>query len=185
MLTPTATLLNRLDAQRNMVLALARPLEEAALRARPHPDGWSILDILEHLVVAESVILRGLPPWQELVPQPRTPGQRLKFLLVWLVLAGRIPVKVPSRRMLPTGQLGLEQIIGQWDAHQSWLRIFLSEAGADADRLALFSHPVAGPITLRQALRLDLLHLQTHQRQIARQLRGSPPSREPLTEDHP
>lgn len=181
----TETLLDRLDDQRKSVLDLVRPLDEATLRARPQPDGWSILEILEHLVVAEAVILRGLPPWQELVPQRPSLGQRLKFALVWLVLACRIPVRVPTRRMLPTGKPGLEAILREWDGHQTWLRAFLSEMGVRGDRQALFSHPVAGPITLHQALRLDHLHLQTHRRQIEQRLRASPKSDGPLAEDHP
>ncbi len=167
----TATLLDRLDAQWQALLEQVQPLGETALRTQPRSEAWSILDILEHVVVSEAVILKGLPPWDTLTAQRRTLAHRAKLLLVRLVLALGIPVKVPSRRMLPSGQLGLDQITEQRRGHQEWLRAFLAEAGEGADHRACFSHPVAGPISLREALRLDLMHMQTHGKQIRARLR--------------
>jgi hypothetical protein len=83
-------LIQALDNQREALLDELEALDLAALRARPRPGAWSILEIVEHVVVAE------------------------------------------------------EEALDQ----------------------AFFTHPVAGPITLAQALRMDLLHLQIHSRQI-------------------
>lgn len=168
-------LIQSLDQQRLELLGEVESLSAEALQARPRPEAWSILEILEHVVVAESVILRGLPPRQALVDQPRRLGHRIKHLLVTLVLRFRIPVKVPSRRMLPTGHASLAELRVAWDAHLAWLRAFASEDATAARQWACFTHPVAGPITLRQALRMDLLHVGIHRRQIAR-LRAQSPS---------
>jgi len=166
--TPLHGLIQALDDQRLSLLGDLDALSEEALKTRPRPEAWSILEILEHLVVAEAVILRGLPPRAGLVAQPRNLGHRLKYLLVSLVLRFRIPVKVPSRRMLPMGQASLADLRTAWDAHLAWLRALVAEDETAALGSAFFTHPVAGPITLRQALRMDLLHLDIHRRQIAR-----------------
>jgi uncharacterized damage-inducible protein DinB len=160
-------LIRSLDDQRRALLESLDSLSGEELRTRPHPGAWSILEILEHLVVSEAAILQGLPPRAELVDRPRNLSNRIKLLVVMAVLRWRIPVKVPSRRMLPTGQRSLDELRTQWDEHLTWLGAFVAEAG-DAASGACFSHPVAGPVTLIQALRMDLLHLRTHQRQIAR-----------------
>jgi len=161
-------LIHSLDEHRQALLGDLEGLSPEVLQARPRPEAWSILEIFEHLVVAESVILHGLPPYPELEAKPRTLAHRIKFLLVSLVLRWRIPVKVPTRRMLPTGQRSLGELRVTWDGHLAWLRGLVSAHGEAARTWACFTHPVAGPITLAQALRLDLLHLQIHHRQITR-----------------
>lgn len=163
-----------LEDQREGILNRVRSLASVTLRTRPQPEVWSILEILEHVVVSEAVILQGLPPWRDLQARPRTLAHRVKLLLVKAVLGLGIPVKVPSRRMLPSGTKDLDQISTQWRNQHAWLRTFLAEAGPLAAHQPLFRHPVAGPITLHQALGLDLRHLHTHRRQIEVRLRELP-----------
>ena len=161
-------LIQALDHQRGVLLEGLEAVDVAGLHARPRPGAWSILEIVEHVVVAEAVILMGLPSRAELVARPRHLGHHLKFLAVLLILKLRVPVRVPSRRMLPTGQRSLAELRATWDGHVRWLRAFAEEAEEEALGQAFFIHPVAGPITLAQALRMDLLHLQTHGQQIAK-----------------
>ena len=161
-------LIQALDNQRGALLDGLEALDIPVLQAKPRPGAWSILEIVEHVVVAESVILLGLPAWENLVARPRSLEHRLKFLVVLLVLKLRIPVRVPSRRMLPTGQRSLAELRDSWDGHVRWLRAFAEASDEGALGQAFFTHPVAGPITLAQALRMDLLHLRTHCRQIAK-----------------
>lgn len=170
MSTPLLNLIQSLDGQRLALLGELEALSVDMLKTRPRPDAWSILEILEHVVVAESVILRGLPPRAGLVAQPRNLGHRVKYGLVTLILRFRIPVKVPSRRMLPTGQASLADLRTAWDGHLAWLRALVAEDEEAARRSAFFTHPVAGPVTLVQALRMDLLHVGIHRRQIAKLL---------------
>jgi hypothetical protein len=161
-------LIQALDDQRRVLLDGVQALDVEVLQAKPRPGVWSILEIAEHLVVAESVILLGLPSRAELMARPRRLEHRLKYLAVLLILKGRIPVQVPSRRMLPTGKRSLAELRDTWDGHLRWLRAFAEASDEAALGQAFFTHPVAGPITLAQALRMDLLHLQTHARQIAK-----------------
>jgi nitrogen-specific signal transduction histidine kinase len=47
-------------------------LAPEALAAKPRPDQWSILEIVEHLVLAERFVLAGMPPVAELVERRRS-----------------------------------------------------------------------------------------------------------------
>ena len=166
--TPAHHPIQSLDDRRLALLQSLEGLAAEELQARLRPGAWSVLEILEHVVVAERVILQGLPDQTDLVDRPRSLRHRIKYPLVWLVLRLAIPVKVPSKRMLPAGQRTLADLREEWDQHLRWLRAFEAEQSADAQRRALFVHPVAGPISLLQALRMDLLHLRIHSRQIAK-----------------
>ena len=160
-------LLGEFERERRRFLAGLEGVDDATLRRQPRPEVWSMLDIVEHVVAAEAAILQGLPPLDGLVPRARSLSHRLKFQAVRLVLTWRIPVRVPSRRMLPTGDRTLADLREQWDGHARWLRAFVETQGAARAQEAFFLHPVCGPLTLEQALRLDLLHLRTHRRQLA------------------
>ena len=166
MAAPLQALIDALDRERLALLDRVDALGDGAISARPQPDAWSILEIVEHLVVAEAVILQGLPPAAELTDRSRTLKQRILFQVVMVILRFGIPVKVPTRRMVPTGRVPLTELRERWDGHLHWLRTYAGGLEAGGEHRAVFQHPVAGPITLAQALRMACLHLGVHRRQI-------------------
>ena len=166
-------LINTLEEQRCALLAKLEDLRPGILNAKPAADKWSILEILEHVVLAEQVILQGLPSWEALVERRRRLKHRALFQLVMVILRFAIPVRVPSRRMNPGGRTSLAELRRDWEAHGRWLRAYEDEFDPDGRRKAVFLHPVAGPITLVQALRMNLLHLRVHGRQIERLQRAA------------
>jgi len=167
--------LERIDAVRHGLLADLVARNQAQLMQSPGGDRWSVLQIVEHMILAEQAILLGLPPLTALEERPRTLRNRLLYGVVVAVLRFRIRVKVPSRRMVPTGQLSLESLKPLWEANHQWLRGYTASLSPGGEQAAVFRHPVAGPISLAQALRLDELHLDIHVRQIRTLL--SPASR--------
>ena len=54
------------------------------------------------------------------------------------------------------------------DENQAWMRAYVAGLGPEGFRRAVFEHPVAGPLTVEQAVRMDQVHLETHVRQIRR-----------------
>jgi len=156
------------DDQRLALLDELAALPPAALKAKARPDKWSILEIVEHLVLAERFVLAGMPPAAELVARRRSLKNRCIYPIVIFVLRFKIPVKVPAKRMLPTGQASLAEVRSAWDGNLRWLRAYVAGLPPGGGRSAVFLHPVAGPITLTQALRMDRLHFATHLRQIRR-----------------
>lgn len=138
------------------------------LDANPRPNRWSLLQVLQHLVLAERTVLMGLPDPSQL--RHRAPGlrDRLGYLLVIGVLKWHIPVPVPVRGMLPEADLGLDALRRRWDENMEWLREYIGGLTPDTAEWAVFRHPVTGPLTPYQALRLAQLHLAAHLRQVKR-----------------
>ena len=152
--------------------------DPSVLRLRPGGSKWSVLEIVEHLVLAERDVLQGLPESGRLIQHPPGLKSRIRYWVVLLVLRLRVPVKVPSPLMSPKAQGTLEDWRIQWDRNQEWLRSYLSSlTGHDIHR-AVFAHPVAGPLDVVQTVRMLEAHFATHERQIhalKRQLIGSAP----------
>ena len=165
------TLVERLEvfnATRHALLDEMGALEPVVLTAKPLAGKWSILEIIEHLVLAERVVFKGMPDPSRLEAGERGLGNHARYLLVTFVLKAGLPVRAPSRRMLPQGGRSLDELRRLWDENQDWLRLVVDEAGPEGVRRAVFHHPVAGPLTVEQAVRMLQVHFDGHVSQIHR-----------------
>jgi hypothetical protein len=158
--------LQAFDERRNALLDEMEAVEPGKLVARPLPGKWSMLEIVEHLVLAERVVFQGLPePSQLKIREPRL-KDRVRYLIVMLVLRTGIPVGVVSPAMLPQGGRDLAELRRLWDENQAWLRAYVDSLGARGIHRPALKHPVAGPISVRQAAVMSRVHLDRHIRQI-------------------
>ncbi len=157
-----------LNDRRNALLDELESLSPEDLARRPGPGKWSILEIVEHLVISEELVLLGLPPVESLVARRRRFKHRFAYLVVFFVLRFGVRVKTPSPQMNPQGGGSLPELRRRWDENFDRLRAYVPALGRERLGHAVFRHPAAGPITFSQALILDRLHLRTHTRQIRR-----------------
>ena len=143
-------------------------LDAETLTAKPQPDLWSILEIVEHLVIAEKEVLTNLPDPSQLVEQKRNLNHRLTYPIVMFILKYHVPVSVPSSTMLPRGQTPLTVLQADWEGTQKWLKTLIETLKPQDFDKPVFAHPVAGGLTVTQAVLMGQLHLRTHARQIRR-----------------
>lgn len=158
--------IDRLDIDRGALLDELALLSDDTLSTKPIDDRWSILEIVEHMVLAERQVLGGLSDSVESSEKSRSLRSRLIYPAVMFVLWRRIPVKVPSRRMLPKGESSLQELRREWDRNLEWLRAHVEAMRLGDHRRAYFSHPVVGPIDTAQAVKMARLHFDTHRSQI-------------------
>lgn len=149
--------------------ALARE-DPGLLSYRPGDGGWSVLEIVEHLILAEREVLR--PLWEPSLLRDREPSFRSRagYHVVMFVLRFGVPVKVPAASMNPSGGSGLDALRARWEDNHRVLRGFLDTLGPGEGRRALFRHPVSGPLTVAQALAMLDVHFRRHRGQIHRTL---------------
>ena len=140
------------------------------LYRKPDPQRWSLVQVLQHLVLAEREVLQHLPDLADLVPRKQYPYHFISYAVVLLVLKWGIPVPVPSSAMVSDGNTTLTRIRAQWDRNFEWLTAYVNGLSIETARQAVFIHPVCGPLTISQALYMDRLHLSVHTRQINRML---------------
>lgn len=163
------TTLRRFGQARDRLLDRVAQADESSLRRRPAPDKWCALEIVEHLILAERHVFRFPEPSALLLGKPR-PRRPIRLALVWAVLKFGIPVRAPSRAMLPSGAVDLPELRARWDSQFEWLSRLPDHLTArDLDR-PLFWHPVAGAISASQALALNDVHLEHHLPQLRRLL---------------
>ena len=156
----------RYRRDRLALLAEVAALPDEIQKRRSAPGQWNILEIMEHLVVAERFVFQGMPPPDQLRESPTAEGATLRRMLVLAVLGLRIPVKTPSEAMVPTGTLGLDALRIMWTENADWLHTCAEHLGPAGVRKPFFSHPVTGPLNLPQALALGRVHFEGHRKQI-------------------
>ncbi len=139
-----------------------------SLFRRPGPGMWSTVQVLEHVVRAERSVLAGLfdPPGR--TGPRRTLKDRLFYGVVIAVLRLNVRVPVVSRDMEPTGDVLPESLVAEWADRLARVEAHLGETAPAELRRAVCRHPVAGPLDLGRALRLDELHIRAHQRELRR-----------------
>ena len=163
--------LQRFDRTRQHLMEEMSTLDAARLNATPMPGKWSTLQIVEHLVVAERAVFLDLPNPSDLVARTRGLGHHLRYALVMSVLRLGVPVRVPSPTMVPRGSHELCALGCMWDENQLWLRTVAERLGSEVVRAAVLVHPIAGPLTVAQGVRMGQVHVDGHIRQIRQRLR--------------
>jgi len=135
---------------------------------------WSTLQVLEHVVLAERSVLAGLFDPADRVGCRRTLKHRLLYAVVILVLRSNVRVPVVARDMEPAGDFPPDRLVAEWGERLGRVEAYVREATPAELQRAVCHHPVAGPLDLGRALRVDALHIRAHQREVRRNAGLSP-----------
>ncbi|NJL28114.1 MAG: DinB family protein [Thermoanaerobaculia bacterium] len=154
------------DRERIALLDELASLDPARLTARSIPGKWSILEIVEHLVLGEELVYGGLPDPGQLRQHRRRLKNRFFYLLVMVLLRFGVRLKAPSKALLPRGEGSFEQYRQRWDRNQKWLSTYAGSLSPEELRRAVFIHPATGPIDVVQVVDMTAAHFHTHLRQI-------------------
>ena len=136
-------------------------LEPERLNHKPGPDRWSILEDFQHMVLAEQ--RTSLKAGSVSDSEERKPGM---FEIVVQVLDHDTVVDVPDPGMIPDGNATLEGLITAWDKSRIGLFKFLESCGPEDLERPVSHHPVTGPITVVECLRLIDSYFNHHRRRI-------------------
>ena len=150
-----------LEKARLALIQKVRGLEPERLKHKPGPDRWSILEDFQHMVLAEQ--RTSLKAGSVLDSEERKPGM---FEMVLQVLDHDTMVDVPDPGMIPDGNATLENLIAAWDKSRIDLFRFLKSCAPEDLERPVSRHPVTGPITVVECLRLIDSHFHHHRRSI-------------------
>jgi hypothetical protein len=162
-----AQLSDRLDQSRARVLALVEGTDEDQRSSQPAEGKWSLLQVVEHLVLAEEGTLKVFeqgPP-----PEPKVKVRSVLALRAIEGLFGlRLRLPVPSKSLTPTTPESLEPLRVRWVAAGKGIAQYVGALEPDDLRKPRFRHPVAGWLTAAQGIDFLERHIRHHERQIHR-----------------
>jgi hypothetical protein len=153
-----------LEAKRHFVFTLLYGLSADQTTFEVGPGRWSILTVLEHVVIAEEMVLADI----QRAPPGTAPKSPEAFHMVIKVLEKDIPAEVPVPELEPTGGVPLDDLIMRWENARSGLRRIFDRIPPETLTVPICRHPVAGPMDARETLEFLAVHLDHHLRQIRR-----------------
>lgn len=160
----------RLGLQRE-ISSLSNP----QLTFKPSADVWSIQQIVEHLVLSDETlgqvpdvgVVRNEAPMFRILPRA------VRRALVLAAFSRDAALPLPSPDVEPTGIVPLKDLWERWAVSRAKMWSALETLGENEMR---YSHPVLGPLTAGQMLKLAQVHTAYHARQIKklREVMGFP-----------
>ena len=168
--------LSRLNAGLERLLQTMEQHSERELSRSPVPGAWTPLQTLHHLYLAERASLDYLLyKRREQTDVPRSNiAARLRGQLVRASLLSPLKFKAPattdSQRVESAKDLTVETLAYDFRELRRQLGVFFHDLPTGWARGAVYKHPVAGRLTLRDMLGFFIVHQRRHAQQITRAL---------------
>ena len=155
-----------LENRRKKILNQLETLPQDRLSVKPGFDKWSIVEVVQHLVLVEQEMVKQavknpVPP-----DSGRAPRSREALEMVLEILERDVRVDVPAVRMEPDGQITIDVLRTRWEESQAQLRRYFQRLQEENVETLVFSHPVAGSLNALDMLDLANVHADYHIRQI-------------------
>lgn len=142
------------------------------LQKKPHEKAWSVIQILNHLMVSESSSLNYVRKKFLGVESVGQVGlvQRGKMKVLDLAFNGVRKFKAPVYVSNPSNAENLKELEEKWAEVRSELTYFLEDYPEDYIEKLVYRHPIAGRVSLYQMLDFFIMHMRHHKKQIERTL---------------
>ncbi len=171
----TEEYLNRLDASLQRLETQLHAYSSEELNRRPMPDQWSVMQVVNHLMMAETGSLNYLRKKLSTPSPMKKAGISAAFRTWFLNLSLSITfIKYKAPASVSEDKLPVvsdrDTVLQQWKTTRQELRSFLNTLPADLFDKEAYRHPRAGRMTMQQMLSFLETHFNRHLNQINRAL---------------
>jgi hypothetical protein len=160
---------------RERIAALVRPLDPAAINEHPEPNGWSIGQVCEHLIVADE---RYEQPFADLLrrsrPDAGAAAREWKPSFIGGLIAGSLlkPRKLKHPKAFAPGPTPRNGVVDALLAHETkFVRVMDDAAAYDWRALRIGSPALpswAPKMNVGDGFRIHVVHLTRHSHQVER-----------------
>ncbi|MFO7707333.1 MAG: DinB family protein [Desulfobacterales bacterium] len=168
MIVELKQLYEALEMKRQNLFDLIYMLSADQTTFRIGPSGWSIQMHLEHVIIAEELIVADIRRLEAEEGSNLPPKSPESFQLVMQALERDAPVGVPLPELEPTDRASLEELIIRWEKARTGLKRIADSVSEIRLKTPLSRHPVAGSLDARETLEFIGAHLDHHRRNIQR-----------------
>jgi len=140
------------------------------LSFKPNSRKWSLLQVIEHLMLAETGSLNYVN--KKLLDPSTLEAYSFKaaFRFKLLQLIFKSPIKIRNRptSVTPTLEPDIKDVKLRWDIARKALRKFIDAYDDNTLKKLVYKHPFAGRINALQMILFFKLHIKHHKKQIER-----------------
>lgn len=140
------------------------------LSFKPSANKWSLVQVIEHLMLAETSSLNYV---NKKILDPTTLLDKTftsKFRALLLKIFFALPIKVKRRPKVvsPTDSPDYQNVLLRWNIARNALRQFIDEQSEEILGKLIYKHPFAGRLNAYQMLCFFEDHIKHHQKQMNR-----------------
>jgi uncharacterized damage-inducible protein DinB len=147
------------------------------LQIKPTEEAWSVVQVLNHLIMSENGTVRYLNKKILGIEDVRdvTIFTSIRMLVFKRVFSGTRKFKAPKVISNPGNGESLDELRQKWNETRDGIKRFLEEYPEQHMKKAIFRHPFAGRISIEQTLDFFIFHIKHHKHQINRILKNKKP----------
>lgn len=162
--------LKTLDHKLTALLEELKVYSEDQLNRKPADNGWSVLQVMHHLMRSESLANQYVQKKLSFQPELKKVGVQTVFRQAALnfYLGSPFKFKAPeliSGENLPD-QASFWETAKQWKSQRMELQSFLASLPPEMFNKAIYKHPFAGRLSLLGMLKFFDRHFNRHCKQI-------------------
>ena len=164
----------KIDRNLHQLLEELSQYDNETLNRKPANGGWSALQVMHHLLLAEEASLKYLRKKLSFDPKLQRAGLGSYMRSSLLNLYFNLPFKfkapeIVSEAVMPETS-DFKEVAERWRSSRAALRQFMEGLPKDVFQKSVYRHPFAGRLSLGGMLRFFDGHFQRHQKQIWRTL---------------
>ena len=152
------------------MLGLVEAYSPAQRAFRPAPQSWSMLDVINHLVLSEYGSYRFIAVQRDPARMPATLLWHHPLRKILMIVSLRVPVKFrkPAKIPEPQTEKDLQQLRHEWQEIQCKMQAFAEAQDEAFFTVPVLIHPFFGYLSLASTLRFFIEHIHHHCKQITR-----------------
>ncbi len=171
MIVPVEKQFKSIEEQRKNLLDEIAKLSHTQQNFKPSSESWSILQVVNHLLYAETNVVKYMLKKMQGIATVEKAGVQAKLRSVMLntFLKSPLKFKAPKAAMPVQEEVYIyENLRKQWNETRAEFAKILDQLNpADAKKL-LFKHPLSGKFNIYQTMSFMQEHIAHHIRQIER-----------------
>ena len=166
----TLSVFNRIETHKSDILFLYDNLSSQQLHFKPAPGEWNLLQVLRHMVTAEKqslIYIKRKLARQEAIPKTGL-GSALRHLILRIALLLPLKYKAPKIADVAEDYPDYKTMKQEWNEVRTGFNEIIEGNDGTVLSKALYRHPRAGLLNIKQALEFILTHSSHHQKQMNR-----------------
>lgn len=160
---------NQLEDKTEKFVNIIAAHSEEQQRFRPSEYEWGMLDVMEHLINAETGTNRFFEKYK---PEGSTRKMKLKNYfyssLTQIMLATPTKIPAPARLKPPQGDTSFEEWKATWNSQRTIFKQILETFPEDKMNYSVFKHPRSGPMDIKNVIDFMKNHVVHHIYQLNR-----------------
>lgn len=169
--------LQRLDSDLTLLLEVLKDYSEKTLNKKPAEDKWSVMQIMNHLILVEGYGQSYVKKKLSFNPELKKAG----LPVAWRTFLMKTYLKFPFKVNAPDAVSGehLPEYSSFWETAKKWkqqreeLRTMMENMPLEHFDKELYKHPLAGKLTLIGLLDFNEGHFARHKKQMNKILKKS------------